>query len=229
MTLRLSTPAIEGVYQGSKYLKLPVLCDTEELRALFDTPFAIYPLTSLGQGVPIPSETFIEAYRSWIEELKQGRAPIDSSLRRVLAAAFTAEPDALWRQEIPGHRFLVKIAKPIVQVQAHFFTYSPIDGVFRSMTMGQASIFWGLQFSFPQIYQDPKTMEFHEVEDSPNQELFQKIKQWVRDTTRATPFVVDGKRINVPIRLGKKCFSWIDTHPQLIAQRINIDHALRTS
>ncbi len=217
MTLRISTPTHEGVYQGSKYLKFQVLCDQHELSSLFDVlkPFWIYQLTGLNDGVPIDQDYFLKEYESWIEGLKMGRLPTDADLRRLLACAFTAEVDALWKQEVPGHRFIIKIAKPVVQVQAHFFTYSSIDGVFRPMTMGQESIFWGLQFSFPQIYQDPKTMELLEVDESPNAELFQKIKQWVRDTTRATPFVVDGKKTNVPIRLGKNCFSWIDKHPQL--------------
>jgi hypothetical protein len=222
MTLRLSTPAAEGVYQGSKYLKFQVLCDAEELQKLLDGSFAIYPLTGLRDGEPIKSERLIEAYASWIEGLKEGREPTDESLREVLAAAFTAEGDALWKQAVAGDRFIVKIAKPVVQVQAHFFTYSPIDGVFRPMSMGPGNIFWGLQFSFPQIYQDAKTMEFFEVDECPNAELFQRIRQWVRDTTRATPFVVGGKRVNVPIRLGKQCFSWIHRHPKLIEQKIEV-------
>jgi hypothetical protein len=224
MTLRTSTPALEGVYQGSKYLKHHVLCDSAELSELFSIlgSFSIYPLTGLVDGLPIDSERFIQEYGRWIEELKKGRLPSDADLRRLLACVFTAEPDALWKQEVPRGRFLIKMGKPCVQVQAHFFTYSPIDAVFRPMTMGQASIFWGLQFSFPQIYQDPKTMEFFEIDESPNQELFQKIKQWARDMTRATPFIVDEKRVNVPIRLGKNCFSWIHHHPQLIEQKIGV-------
>jgi hypothetical protein len=222
MTLRISTLADEGVYQGSKYLKFQVLCDVEELKGLFDGSFTIYPLTGLRDGAPIEPEQFLEEYGTWVEELKQGRVPTDAALRRMLAAAFTAEPDALWKQEVPGNRFMIKMAKPVVQVQAHFFTYSPIDGVFRPMTMGTENIFWGLQFSFPQIYQDPKTMEFFEIDESPNAELFQKIKLWVRNETRATPFMVDGKRVNVPIRLGKNCFSWIHNHPQLIEQKIGV-------
>lgn len=224
MSLRVSSPGLEGVFQGSKFLKHQVLCDAAELSLLFDAlaPFWIYPLTGLVDGSPIEPERFLEEYGSWIENLKQGILPSDAELRRLLACAFTAEPDALWKQEVPGNRFIIKPSKPVVQVQAHFFTYSPIDEVFRPMTMGQNNIFWGLQFSFPQIYQDPKTMEFHEIDESPNTDLFQKIKQWARDTTRATPFVVDGKRTNVPIRLGKNCFSWIHHHPQLIQQNIGV-------
>jgi hypothetical protein len=222
--LRISTPSAEGVYQGSKYLKYQVLCDAEELKNLFVRleKFSIYPLTGLGSGEPIDQAHFCEVYGSWIEELKQGRVPSDAELRKLLACTFIADTDSLWKQEIPGGRYIVKMGKPVIQVQAHFFTYSPLDAVFRPMTMGSNNIFWGLQFSFPQIYQEPKTMELLEVDESAEAELFQKIKQWVRDETRATPFVVDGKKTNVPIRLGKNCFSWIHSHPQLIAQNIGV-------
>lgn len=224
MTLRISSPALEGTYQGSKYLKHQVLCDSVELAQLFSClgSFWIYPLTGLVDGNPIDPAFFLKEYSSWIEELKLGRVPSDVALRLLLAAALTAESNALWKQEVPRGRYLIKMAKPVVQIQAHFFTYSPIDEVFRPMTMGSGSIFWGLQFSFPQIYQEPKTMEFLEVDESPNTELFQKIKQWVRDATRATPFVVDEKRTNVPIRLGKNCFSWIHNHAQLVQQGISV-------
>jgi hypothetical protein len=107
----------------------------------------------------------------------------------------------------------------VVQVQAHCFTYSSLDGVFRPMSMGVGSVFWGLQFSYPQIYQDAKTMELCEVEEGT---LFRKIQLWSREATRATPFIVEEKRINSPIRIGKKCLSWIGRHPQLCQQNIGI-------
>ncbi len=134
----------------------------------------------------------------------------------------TEDLDAMWLQPVADGRFLMKIGKPVIQIQAHFFTYSSLDGVFRPMTMGPESIFWGLQFSFPQIYQNPKTMELLEVEESANSELFQKVRRWVRDATRATPFVVEGKKVNATIRIGKNCFSWIKNHPQLAAKKLGI-------
>ncbi|MES2273344.1 MAG: hypothetical protein V4487_04055 [Chlamydiota bacterium] len=222
--LRISSPDQEGAYQGSKYLKQQVLCDADELQELFSQlgRFWIYPLTGFSSGAQIEPSFFLQEYTSWMEDLKAGRIPTDAALRSVLASVFTADLEALWLQQVPGNRFLVKISQPVVHVQAHSFTYSPIDGVFRPMTMGSGSIFWGLQFSFPQIYQNPKTMELLEVEESPNAEIFQKIRLWVRESTRATPFLVEDKRVNVPIRLGKNCFSWIKSHAQLQAQKIGV-------
>ncbi len=226
MSLRVSQLAAEGVYQGSKWLKYQVLCDAEEMRSLFErlNPFWIYPLTGLIslEQIPMKQEEFLSEYASWIEGLKAGIVPSDAQLRKVLACAFTAEPESLWLQEVPGSRYLVKISKPVIQLQAHSFSYSSADGQFRPLSMGTESIFWGVQFSFPQIYQDAKTMELLEIEASPNRDLFIKIREWVRDATRPTPFIADGKRTNSPIRIGKNCFSWIHAHPQLAQKGISI-------
>ena len=226
MNLRLSTPSEEGVYQASKWLKFQILVDKEELKTLFSQlgSFGIYPLTGLlnESQIPTPHEVFLEEYGSWIEGLKQGIVPTDAQLRKVLACAWSKDPNALWLQKVPGEKFLMKISEPVIQCQAHSFTYSEVDGVFRPLSMGLNAIFWGIQISYPQIYQHPKTMELLKVGESENSEMFTTIRQWVRDSTRPTPFVVNGVKTNVPIRLGKECFSWIHSHPELIKQKLAI-------
>ncbi len=219
-SLRISSVDNEGVYQGSKWSKIQVLCDGEELKTLFDqlAPFWIFPLTGIVAGNPLSPDLFIEEYSRWVEGLKRGTSPSDEELKKILACAFTDDLSALWLQPV-SKGYLTKISKPVVQVQAHFFTYSSLDGVFRPMSMGKETIFWGIQFSFPQIHQDAKTMELCETEENG---LFRKIQLWAREMTRATPFVVEGQKKNVPIRLGKRCFSWIHSHPQLIQQKIGV-------
>ena len=208
-----------GGYQASKWLKVQVLCDADELAQLFELlhPFRIYPLGGFVQNPcpPIAHGAFLQEYGSWIEGLKKKQLPLDVQLKRLLACAWTAHDEALELQEVAGERYLVRVAQPVIQVQSHFFTYSTLDKVFHSMSMGMGSIFWGIQISYPQIYQDPITQELLEGADSPNAELFQKVRQWSRDVTRATPFIAEGQKIHVPMRLGKKCFSWIENHPQL--------------
>jgi hypothetical protein len=56
----------------------------------------------------------------------------------------------------------------------------------------------------------------------PNNQLYNSIRQWMRDHTVPTPFVVEGQRINVPMRIGCKCFPWINAHPQLMALGIQV-------
>ena len=221
LPLRISTLEKEGAYQGSKWLKFQVLCQREELDQLFERlrPFFIVPLTGIIDGKTIPEDVFLAEYEAWITGLKAGRIPEDRSLKKILAAAFTDDLQAVWLQEVSGKGYLAKISQPTLLVQAHYFSYSEIDGVFRPMSMGLESIFWGLQFSFPGVYQDGKTMELKTIERG---KLFEEVRHWIRDATRATPFIVNGSRINSSIRLGKQCFSWIGGHPQLREQGISI-------
>ena len=223
MTLRISSPEREGVYQGSKWLKFQVLCDREELEQLFKRlePFFIVPLTGIIDGSVLAQDYFLDVWGACIDALKNGAVPKEELLRKILACAFAQDLESFWLQPIAKRGYLAKISKPVIQVQAHWFTYSPMDEVFRPMSMGVGSIFWGLQFSYPQIYQDAATMELKEAHRS---DLFEKLRIWVRDATRATPFLVNGKKVNVPIRLGKQCFPWIGRHPQLIEQNIGVVH-----
>lgn len=221
MTLQVSTLKEEGLYQASKWLKFQVLCDGKELESLFAllNPFLIFPLTGIVEGNAISHTDFIHEYSLWIEGLKNGIIPSDASLRKFLACVFSIDLNSLWLQEISEKGYLVKISKPVVQVQSHYFTYSSEDEVFRPMSMGAGSIFWGLQFSYPQIYQDPKTFE---LKIAPENRLFETLRLWIREATRATPFSLEGKRVNSSIRIGKQCMSWIAQHPQLKARNIGI-------
>lgn len=214
----------QGICQGAKWLKTCALIDKAEFGQLVKSlgTFWMVPVGKIGEGEPIPLSLFLEEYGTWMESLQQGLIPSEESLKKYLAAIWTQDLQAVWKKEIPGKGYLVKISQPVVQVQAHFFTYSPIDQVFRSMSMGPESVFWGLQFSFPQVIQNAKTMEITEVSEHP---LFKLIRTWIRDATRATPFIVAGKKINVPMRLGKTCFSWIHKHPQLQAAGIGVEGA----
>ena len=216
---RISTPAMEGQFQAAKWVKIQALVDEEELALLFEEPFLIYPLSGMFplEALPMKKADYLHKYKNWIDQLKSGKVPeLDKELN---AVAWTTSSDDLWLQQIPGDRYLVKPCRPFVQVQIHNMGYSPVDGEFRPMILSQNSIFWGLQFSYPKIYQEPKTMSFNEAEDS---EIFQAIRKWIRNVTVPTPMIVGGKRTNIPMRLGKNCLSWINQHPQLHDKGISV-------
>jgi hypothetical protein len=99
--------------------------------------------------------------------------------------------------------------------------YSEEDQVFRPMSLAQDSLFWGLQFSYPQIFEHPDK-GIVETASLPNATLFHKVRKWSRDATVPTPMNHNGTRENIPIRLGKQCFPWINRHPGLIAKRLSV-------
>lgn len=229
INLRVSSPAQEGTMRASKWLKHQLLLDVEEMRALFKEllPFEIFvvsePVTQ--EEAYIDKEEFLRLYGEYVQALKVGAFPDESGLRRAFSSIFTVSRDLLYTMEVGKGKFLVKTLKPVIQLQLHHFFVSPTDGKFHPMVLSPESISWGIQFSYPQLYQDPHTQEFAKVTDSeefPNTALYKRLAKWLRTHTAPTPFVFQGKKSNEPIRLGKQCFAWIDKHPGLQKQNIKV-------
>ncbi len=216
--------AVGSPFQASKWQKCPLLIDVNEMKELLTIlgEFWIVQISGMispGQEI-ISQEAFLEVYSQYITALKQGENCLDIRLRPYFSSVFTTFLEALYAVKINERQCLVKVQQPVIQLQAHRFDYSSADGTFRSMVMGYDSIQWGIQFSYPHLYQDDhlQVLTVREGAQFPNTALFKKLQQWVRSQTIATPFEVQGKRVNIPIRLGKQCFSWINAHPQLQAK-----------
>ncbi|MEZ5315032.1 MAG: hypothetical protein R3E91_02315 [Chlamydiales bacterium] len=212
----------------SKWIKIPLLIDLEEMRALFASlpAFTIYQIqkvTLLGEGV-IPIDLFLADYACYISALKQGKIP--SSLT---SPVFSVSSEAMEVVFLDGKRQLYRPRLPVVQVVAHAIRYSTIDQSIRSQLFGVDGITWGIQVGYPQIFEDPKTHEIQATRHLVNGPLFYAMQKWIRLHTRPTPFIIAGCKQNVPIRLGKQCFSWINSHSQLEEKGIKIDDTLVTS
>lgn len=222
-------PTASGVLQASKWLSYPVLIDADEMEALFKElrDFEIYLVSGVSKRgeEKISREAFLELYRTYIDALKEGKLPPEGHYRTVFSSVFTTTSDALFAVHVETDQQLVKIAKPVIQLQVHRISYSLVDGKFRSMVWGPDSITWGIQFSYPQIYQDAVTkqvVQIGETDQFPNTALFRRLQRWGRHHTIATPFLVNGQRINVPVRIGKQCLPWINRHPQLIEKHLAV-------
>lgn len=205
-----------------------MLIDASEMNQLFETlqPFDIFltsAVTEIGQS-QVASQKFLAVYQDYVAQIQQGILPDENQYRSVFSTIFTRSTDCIFAVPINDQHQLLRIKKPVVQLQPHRVSYSKADGKFRSMTFGPNTISWGIQFSYPQLYQD-EFKNIHQVlknKEFPNTELFQQLQKWTRSATIPTPFLVENKKINVPIRIGKNCLSWINQHPQLIAQGIKI-------
>ncbi|MFT4553070.1 MAG: hypothetical protein ACI9S8_001704 [Chlamydiales bacterium] len=230
ISLRVSTPQKEGKLQVSKWLQSQVLLDVSEMEALLEELgeaqlFSTGRLVEKGKSFVIKRD-FLDCYIDYVESLKKGQLPDDSNFRSFFGSVFTVTPDVLYSMEIEDGRELVHPTRPVLQMQAHSIGYSVEEGKFRPMVLGKDSILWGIQFSYPQLFQDNETLSVEKVEETekfPNTQLFRKLQRWVRHNTRATPFIIGDKKTNVPMRLGKKCFEWINKHPQLIKKGIKVD------
>ncbi|MFS8563623.1 MAG: hypothetical protein LVR00_04585 [Rhabdochlamydiaceae bacterium] len=220
--LKVSHPSQEGVLNVSKWLKTQVLLSGAEMRQLFAhlAPCALYNVSELVPEGEIPQELFLETYAQYAEILQAGKI---LEPRRLFSGALSATPDAFYKMEVKAGQYLIKTIQPVVQMQLHQFLPSKLDGKFHPMVLSQDSVSWGVQFSYPQICQDPKTNLFSKVsEQFPNTLLFDKLTKWLRNFSTPTTFIWEGKKTAVPIRLGKECFSWINRHPQLQEKGIQV-------
>jgi hypothetical protein len=226
--IAIATPALMPL-QASKWIDLQLLVDelemAEMVAALGDFEiFMVGRLCSRNEG-QLTQRQFIEAYGSYVQALKAGELPNEQTFRPLFSSIFTVHRDALAQMVTGDGRRILRVTKPVVQLQLNKISYSHADGKFRSMVFGSESFFWGLQLSYPQLYLDSETKEVYKTRDSerfPNGELFRNIQQWQREHTIPTPFHVDGRCVNVPMRLGRKSLSWINSHPQLAAHRISV-------
>lgn len=213
--------------QASKWQQCPVLLDIDEMKDLIEELKNFWMvrtggLISSGDEV-ISKAFFLEMYDLYITALKNGMIPDDSRFRSCFSCIWTGLIEAVYAVKIkPGYR-LVKTELPVIQLQTHRFAYSTADQKFRSMVLGE-SIEWGIQFSFPSLYQDANFRVYTVKEGAqfPNAGLFKILQRRIRETTIATPFEVDGKLVNVPIRIGKQCLKWIHLHPQLSLKKIRV-------
>jgi hypothetical protein len=226
---RLSSVHVEGVLSVSKWIKSQVLLDDEEMEALLKelAPLSIFivsqPVTR--DLYTVSSTDFLKKYRDYVVALKRGEVPQEAPLRPYLSSIFTATPEILYAQEVRPQSYLIRALKPVIQLQVHHFFVSDVDGRVHPMVLSDESVTWGIQFSYPQLYQDPKSCDFFKVNEStdfPNTALFMKLIRWLRRESRPTPLSFRGVKTYTPIRLGKKCFSWIHNHPRLVSKGIGV-------
>lgn len=216
-----------STYEAAKWLKVSFLADEEEFSELFSqlSPFILCPLGRIiaPEERFLPPEKFLEGIKGWSESLKGEKAPSREALQKVVASALSADQESLYVQQISPERILVKIRRPVIQIQAHFFTYSQEEKTIYSGVFGKESVFWGVQCSYPQIFFDPDDQEHKKVDDAfPNTTLFRTLQRWARHATVPVSFRINGEKKTVPFRLGKNCYSWIGKHPHLAARNLEM-------
>lgn len=218
--------------QASKWLKYPVLLDEHEIQSLMNElgDFAMFIVSGVVQEghETVSRQEFLECYAQYVNALRQGQLPDDPRIRPYFSSVWSVDLNPLYAFPVGENQRIVKVEKPVVQLQPHRFDYSAIDGKFRSMVYGVNSIHWGIQFSYPQIYQNDamQIMKVVEGEEFPNTSLFKKLQRWGRQHTIATPFVIQAsqEKVNVPIRIGKRCLEWINNHPQLGERGLSVQY-----
>ena len=212
--------------QASKWQHIPVLLDLSELTALIKEimPVRLFHIGSLRteEELECTVEQFLANYTDYISLLRGEAAVEDHPYRTAFTLALTENLDAVYVVELANGKCIARPYAPVIQLQLHRLSFSSVDRKVRSMVHGENTISWGIQFSFPQLYLDPQTKRVltgKEFSETPNARKFRLLQRWVRHNSLPTPFLIDGQRVNSPIRLGKTCFSWIAHHPDLVGYK----------
>jgi hypothetical protein len=210
--------------QATKWLKLPLFLNVLELNDLlaFLGKVFLVPLSGVfkeGLEVLTPSQ-FSEYYGSYIQRLMMGEP---SNPDRKLITAWTYDVKDIEVKPVETG-VLVRPKAPVVQVQPYWLNYSERDGKFHEMALSTESMGWGLLFSFPQLFQDPDTLEILKVQGDrfPNCELFKKLQAFSRARTIPTPFITPAGSLNHPARIGKEWLNEAKALPQLARRNLKI-------
>lgn len=181
------------------------------------SPFFLFSVGEvvLQEEIEISKELFLSTYARYICALKEGKILEDKRVRRIFSSALTSSSDCLYKMAVRENGWLVKVRQPLIQLQCHAFFFSSLDQSFHPMILAKESISWGIQFSYPQIFQDPHTQKMEKVSGFSNTELFRRLIRWLRNETQPALFLWEGKKIASTMRIGKMCRSWVHCHPQL--------------
>src|SRR5262245_50607939 len=125
--LRISKLENEPPMEASKWLKIQLLVDFSEMVSLLDAlgPIGIYitgTVTKKGEESVSKSE-FLNKYLYYIESLKKGEIPDETIYKPYFSSIFTIASDLLCIIPMPKDRQLVRVSKPVIQLQAHSLDY----------------------------------------------------------------------------------------------------------
>lgn len=218
--------------QASKWLKNPMLLSPEEMADLMQqfSPAKLYITGRVlppGQG-EVHISQFLEVYCDYINQLRSGLKPNAQLLQPYFSCSITCDLDSIEVLNPAPEKQLLRLKRPVIQMQHHHVDYSTSDRKFHSMILGKETIDWGIQFSYPQLFQDPEAKRIVQVdttENFPNTRLFRQLQKWTREHTIPTPFNVNGVVTHSPIRIGKECLNWIQSHPDLQAKGISVEQS----
>lgn len=221
----------EGALKISSFIKIPLLLETEEMEKCLafliekEGDLSFYNTFSVcdeNQGIYQPN-AFLEKYRSYIDALKGKNVGELRKSYPFFSHALSRTSDIFYEVSLENKKRVIKAVKPPIQLQPHEFTFSKESETFYSMVYSEKSVSFGVQFSYPNLFQDPHTHEVYNVDETfPNTSLFKSLRLWIRENTSPTLLVVNGKRFNLPYRIGKNCLSWIGEHPQFKEHSIEL-------
>jgi hypothetical protein len=180
--------------RASRWLEVPLLLDPAEWDRLF---LQLQPIHICQVGRPggqISVEQLSKAYRSTIDSLLQGQLQVHS----FLSCALSVHLECLQSVPLADGRQILQPVRPVIQMQPFHFSFDQETRAFHPRVYGPHTIFWGVLFTMPQLFEDSATQQVCKAIDDPyarhNLERMRSLQRWSRDHT--TPWN------RLPVRLG---------------------------
>ncbi len=206
----------------SKWLKHAALLESSALRDLLAEMGPLFFLPASGivleDSWRTSQDDFLARYDSYIESLLVTKAFPSAETRRFFSLMLSPSLDDFYAIKTGEGRFALKACKPVIQVQLYHAFISSFDHQIHSMALSPGSFAFGLQISYPQIYEDPKTHQFSKVltsEEFASSLPFKKMVQWFRKNTKPAVLFIDQQRVCAPFRVGKEGRDFVGLHVEL--------------
>lgn len=213
MTIPVSTASKETSLKASKWLHVRMLLTPEELSDLLNQLGECYFVNIAKickkDEVLLSTSTVLSDYTNYLDNPKDYRNRMSVALSKDLSPFYLIQ--------VQENSVLCKLKTPAVRMQAFDFVYvAEQKEFFMSHSLNATS--WGIEFSFPQFYEDPVTkapIEIFKDKLNPNTILFKALQGFSRNFTKPAAFLFQGEKIIAPFRIGKKVINLVSHYESL--------------
>jgi hypothetical protein len=181
---------------SSRLVKIAVLFSLEEIRELF-AKFSTLKLFNTAAvcekgETEVSLELFYDNYSRYLDRAKKK----EEYLTPYLTVGANADNEALMMMDVGQGRVLLRPKRPLIQIRPYHFSIQE-GGKIIPMAFQKEKFFWGLEFSYPQLFAPSRDAPIQRIwrnPDFPNSLVFIQLLKWIyKETELVTPFRVGKK------------------------------------
>lgn len=222
MHLQSSHPKIEGDYRVSKWMNFQLLLNESELLELFKEIEVQHLLclshVGIYEDLYLSKQNYLNLYAKYLELLQKDTILESREIIKKLNVAIAYDFQDFYKIPLPDDKILIKMKSPSIQIKPFHFVYNHELEKFLPNVCSSSTIYFGLEISFPQIFQDPKTFVIKHIfkdQKLKSAQQFKKIRSFVRDHTQPARFQIKDNVKVATFRIGKKCINFAKSCPAL--------------
>lgn len=187
---------------ASRYTSFACCISLEALMEVFESSYLIIDPNSLVEKKEPRKYPIFLDYENYLNSLRLGDTFLDPSLFR----AVIVEEEQLGWKELPDGRYLVQFTFPPIVIRHALYRFEESKKAFVSSLKGKISL--GLEFSFPQLYENPQR-KIESTSPSSLAEYFKKLRLSIRKQTLQPLCSYGTQAIPFPSRLEECLFPYV--------------------